>query len=196
MRNVWFISDTHFSHEFVAKTRGYDSADDHDNALVETWNKYVDPGDVVWHLGDVSITRSPARWKPWVAKLNGTKHLITGNHDGTFSGSRTAYKDLRHYLELFETVQSTARRRHNGVEYLLSHFPYEGDTAGRQVERCDQYRLRDLGVPLVHGHTHRNRVVTRSSRGTQQIHVGFDAWHRPVHVDEIGRILKRNSEIE
>jgi len=191
MANVWFTADTHFSHEFVAKTRGYVSADEHDEALVERWNSIVKPRDIVWHLGDVSITRSPARWQPWVAKLHGTKHLVSGNHDGTFPGARSAYKDMRHYLEHFETVQSTARRRYNGVEFLLSHFPYDGDTAGREVERYDQYRLRDLGVPLVHGHTHRDSVLSESHLGTPQIHVGQDATPFPAHLDEIGSYLLR-----
>src|SRR5690606_19558293 len=125
------------------------------------------------------------------AKLHGTKHLVSGNHDSTFPGARSAYKDMRPYLEHFETVQSSARRKYTCVEFLLSPFPYNRDTTCRKLESYHQSRLRDLGVPLVHGHTHRDSVLSESHLGTPQIHVGQDATPFPAHLDEIGSYLLR-----
>ena len=52
--------------------------------------------------------------------------------------------------------------------------------------RFEQWRLEDLGVPIIHGHTHRRETVTYSQRNTLQIHVGVDAWNlMPVPQDRV-----------
>lgn len=38
----------------------------------------------------------------------------------------------------------------------MSHYPYarSGDGPERESNRYGEYRLRDTGMPLIHGHTH------------------------------------------
>lgn len=83
---------------------------------------------------------------------------------------RDAHKHLRAYLEVFASVASAARRRVDGREVLLSHFPYTRD---RGTARHDQWRLPYQGLWLLHGHTHGTERVTYHQR---EIHVGLDAW--------------------
>jgi len=184
---VWFTADTHFSHELVAGLRGFDSAEEHDRHVVEVWNSMIEDGDVVWHLGDVSISGSLRRWTPWVAHLNGTRHLIAGNHDGCHPMHRNSHKMQADYLMHFDSVQTMARRRIEGREVLLSHFPYDGDHT--EDQRMTQYRLRNQGVPLLHGHTHSAEKVTFAPGSTRQVHVGWDAWKRPVSLQEVALLL-------
>lgn len=187
--NIWLTSDSHLSHEPVAGLRGFDTPAEHDEVLVERWNEYVAPKDQVWHLGDVAMGGA-ARWGEIVDRLNGTKHLIAGNHDSCHPMYRNAHTRMKHYLAHFATVASAARRRVEGQEILLSHFPYDGDTEGRPNDRHEMWRLRDVGVPLVHGHTHRDRIISHSLAGALQLHVGWDAFARPVHIDEIAYLLR------
>ncbi|WP_020662674.1 metallophosphoesterase family protein [Amycolatopsis benzoatilytica] len=166
---VYFTSDTHFDHEMVAGLRGFGAPAEHDEEIVARWNRTVSPGDEVWHLGDVGIGRL-ARSAPWLAQLNGTIHLVTGNHDAPWPGNRGAYRHQRAWLEHFETVQAFARRKIAGQQVLLSHFPFTGDHTGE--DRYTRYRLPDPGDTwLLHGHVHDEWKVNG-----RQINVGADVW--------------------
>jgi calcineurin-like phosphoesterase family protein len=174
---VWYTSDLHFGHAKVAEQRGYHSTIDHDGRIADIWNSMVRPDDIVYVLGDVALSsHSAAR----VASLNGHKRLISGNHDASHPMHRNAHTGVLKMLDAgFESVQAHGRRRSQGVEFLMSHHPYEGDHTAE--DRQVQWRLRDMGVPLVHGHVHsQDLVTTLTSIGTRQVHVGWDAWLHPV----------------
>lgn len=170
---VWFTSDTHFCHQKVAGTRGFEHTSDHDRAIVTRWNAFVRPDDIVWLLGDVGIAKSDGDILYWVSKLNGRKQLITGNHDSVHPGNRNARKHQRQWLEVFESVQPFAKASVCGNDFLMSHFPYEGDRPDR-AERGNQWRLRDEGMPLLHGHLHCQERLMSNNR--KIVHVGLDAW--------------------
>ena len=88
---------------------------------------------------------------------------------------RDAHRWQRTYLEVFDSVQPFARHVIGPAEVLLSHFPYAGDHT--EQDRHAQYRLRDEGRWLLHGHTHANN----RHHSPRQIHVGLDGWDlRPV----------------
>jgi calcineurin-like phosphoesterase family protein len=181
MSDVWYTSDLHIGHKLVAGIRGFDDPDMHDADIALWWDATVRPDDQVYVLGDISINgKQPAL--DWISDRPGTKHLIAGNHDPVHPMHRTAQKLLPLWLEVFETVQPFARRRLNGVEFLLSHFPYAsfGDGDHREGSRFDQYRLAELGMPLLHGHTHGPERAHDS-----MLHVGWDAWHMLVPQKEI-----------
>jgi calcineurin-like phosphoesterase family protein len=204
MSAVWFSSDTHFLHAMVAKLRGFTSSAEHDEMLIYRWNQVVRPDDLVWHLGDVGLG-SETLILEQAARLNGRKQLITGNHDRCWPGHRDSRKNQRRWLEVFESVQAFARARIDGREVLLSHFPYEGDHAGE--DRATQYRLRDEGMWLVHGHTHlQNRLGPNpryltvmdpvagggitTPRG-REVHAGLDAWDlRPASAAAILGVIR------
>ncbi len=209
MSRTWFTSDLHFSHKLVAQLRGFvrlagphDHVDDgtvegcpgcfgevgdteaHDATIIENWNRVVKPEDVVWVLGDVGMGHLP-RFADQLDQLWGRKHLITGNHDDPWPGNRDSFKYQRSWLERFESVQPFARKKIDGITVLLSHFPYEGDHTDE--ERCLQYRLRDYGEWLLHGHTHWKHRQWHDGR---QIHIGLDAWElAPVPMECIQEII-------
>lgn len=189
-REVWFTSDTHFGHDAIIKycDRPFQDVAHMNDALIDWWNDVVNPNDIVWHLGDVGM--GPLnRFIGCLNRLNGEKHLITGNHDEVFPGHRDSYKRQRLWFRQFESVQTFARRTIKGRTVLLSHFPYREDT--NMDGRFLQYRLPNLGHALLHGHTHStSQWVQAESYGNKCIHVGVDAWYyRPVHIDEIGELL-------
>ena len=137
MPAVFLVSDTHFGHSGVcrftrndgSKLRPWTDPDEMDEAMIEAWNERVKPNDKVYHLGDVVINRKAMKT---LARLNGDKVLIRGNHD--------IFRDDE-YREYFRELR--AYHVMNGM--ILSHIPVHSDSLGR------------FGVNI-HGHLHSNRV--------------------------------------
>ena len=196
MTTVWFTSDLHIGHLLVALDRAeragvllsWKMSQDvavawNDGLLAHNWDAVVQPGDQVWVLGDISAGSSAAQRNAleWIAARPGEKHLVAGNHDRVHPMYRDAHKWQPLYLEVFQSVQPFARRRIGGHTALLSHLPYRGDHTTE--ERYNQYRLRDEGEWLLHGHTH-SRASFLPHVHQRQLHVGVDAWHMaPVSID-------------
>lgn len=184
---VFFTADTHFKHTNVAINRGFDSWQEHDEYLSMKWFETVDPDDVVWILGDLTMGGFTYALE-LLRKLPGKKHLIAGNHDMCHPMHRNAYKFQRLYLEAFESVQVFARRRIVGKTVMLSHFPYHADHT--EPMRYLDYRLRDCGQYLLHGHTHSKNQITSPI----EIHVGMDAWDlTPVPLEIIESLIGEES---
>jgi len=143
MPSVFLVSDTHFGHlgvcrftraDGVTKLRPWNSPEEMDEAMIRAWNERVRPTDKVYHLGDAVINR---RALPTLARLNGDKVLIRGNHDIFRDDEyRQYFRELRAYHVM------------NGL--ILSHIPVHSDSLGRFG--CN-----------IHGHLHANRV--RRPRG-------------------------------
>ena len=137
MPAVWLVSDTHFGHAGVCrftradgtKLRPWDDPDEMDEHLVRVWNDRVRPKDKIYHLGDVVINRRALKT---LARLNGDKVLIRGNHD--------IFRDDE-YREYFRELR--AYHVMNGM--ILSHIPVHEASLGR------------FGVNI-HGHLHYQRV--------------------------------------
>ncbi len=143
MPSVFLVSDTHFGHtgvcrftraDGVTKLRPWDDPVEMDEAMIKAWNERVKPTDKVYHLGDVVINRKALST---LARLNGDKVLIRGNHDIFRDDEyRQYFRELRAYHVM------------NGM--ILSHIPVHAESLGR------------FGVNI-HGHLHANRV--KKARG-------------------------------
>jgi len=78
---VFFTSDTHFGHTNIIQycARPFSDVDHMNEMLIKAWNDRVQPGDIVYHLGDFSMGK-----KENVnirKRLNGKVILVKGNHD-------------------------------------------------------------------------------------------------------------------
>jgi calcineurin-like phosphoesterase family protein len=140
MYEKFYISDTHFSHDnilkFEAEKRPFDTIEEHDEELIKRWNAVVGPKDVVYHLGDVCF-KPATRLDPVMKQLNGTKHLILGNHDTL---------PMPRYLRWFDTVHSMMENKKDGV--LFSHYPCHSDQLGYRYKvnvhgHCHSYLIKD-----------------------------------------------------
>ena len=186
MSRVWYTSDLHFGHRRVSEIRGFETTEEHDQTIIDEWNNTVKKNDIVYVLGDIAVGRH--RYALDILReLPGRKHLISGNHDIVHSmHTRGQSKgEQSKWFEVFETIQTYLRRSSRGQEFLMSHFPYAeaGDGSHREGARYTQYRLPDLGMPLLHGHTHGTETIHDSQYSTDwtilknQFHVGWDAWN-------------------
>lgn len=139
MKKTWFVSDTHFGHSNIITfkdndgklVREFSTIEEHDETIVENWNKVIGPSDRVYHLGDVVINRKNLSI---LSRLNGKKKLIKGNHD-IFA--------LSDYTPFFEDI--LAYRIYPAHGLICSHIP---------VHECHLERWK----ANVHGHLHQNLI--------------------------------------
>jgi calcineurin-like phosphoesterase family protein len=171
MAGIFFVSDTHFSHQGVCvftnaqgKMRPWDRAEDMDEALVENWNKIVKPQDKVYHLGDVAMKRSAVAV---VGRCNGHKRLVRGNHD---------IESTKYYLRFFEEVYGTRVFD----DMILSHIPLHPESIKPRWTN-------------VHGHVHNN--VPPDYYGVKYLNVSIEYtdW-RPLALEEVKQRIRDNKE--
>ena len=137
MSNIFVASDHHFGHKNIltfknnddSYLRVFDSVEEMDETMVMRHNITVKPEDKTYFLGDVAMHK---KYLPILARMNGTKVLIAGNHDGE-GGDK--------YLTYFKDIRGS--HQFDGI--MLSHIPIHPESLGRW--NCN-----------VHGHLHSNRV--------------------------------------
>lgn len=198
MTTTWFTADLHLGHQKVSEIRGFADPEDHDHEILGNLYRGLSTGDSLWLLGDISSGGSAAQeaalHKIWdlAADLDLRMHLVPGNHDGIHPMHRDARRWDIAYRKVFESVQPFARRRANGHNIWLSHFPWRGGGDHTERDRYETVRLNDDGRSwLLHGHTHSVEHVDRERR---MIHVGVDAWKmRPVSLHTIIAMIEAES---
>ena len=173
-QDVFFCSDHHFGHHNIIKftrdngdkLRSFHTLDDMHEYIIQKHNSVVKPGDKVYFLGDVCITRT-ASGLEILRRLNGTKILIRGNHDEC---------KLSQYAEHFEDVRGVSHRY--GV--VMSHVPIH-------PESLDRWGFN------VHGHLHYKQVLLPNKRpDPRYINVSMEqlADYTPLSLDELNRRMQ------
>lgn len=178
-----FTSDLHLGHDFVAKLRGYDSTDAHDQAIIDAWTRTVSKKDTVYVLGDLATSRADHALDI-IESLPGRKELISGNHDGCHPMHSNAPSQQRKYFRAFDSVSSGASLKMSGQRVLLAHLPYERAREDERERKYDQWRMPDLGLRLLCGHVHDQWMLRRN-----QFNVGVDHNPAPWSESEIHKWL-------
>lgn len=195
MPEIFFTSDIHKGHKFVAGLRGFDNPQDHDDALAENWVQTVSSKDTVYVLGDLSMASTVTALEPvlaWFDGLPGIKHVRYGNHDPGHPRHSKSKKFEPLYKEVFATTGIGGEITIGKTRFVMSHFPYEddmrhiADRAG-EPDKYAAFRPVDKGHYLLHGHTHTKEIWRE---GPRELHVGLDAHGlRPVSVDAIAALV-------
>jgi calcineurin-like phosphoesterase family protein len=119
MNKIWFTSDLHFSHnnihKFCPRTRPDADIAVMNNKMVHRWNTQVQPGDVVWSLGDMFFGDEKSALDI-MRRLNGEIHLVYGNHDQTIRKSDAIQK-------CFASIHEYKEVSIDGVKICLFHYP-------------------------------------------------------------------------
>lgn len=166
MKDIWFVSDTHFFHSNIIKycDRPFADAEEMNEVMVERWNKVVKPHDHVWHLGDVAMGYGGdyhiLTW--FLSRLNGKKRLVVGNHDNLKSQALHG---------AFEKIELWRGWKDEG--FTCVHIPLPITS------------LRD-GTVCVHGHIHTNVLKDPHYINVCVEHTNY----QPVHMDEIRQTIK------
>lgn len=114
--NIWFVSDTHFSHKNIIKycNRPWDDTHQMNKDMVELWNDTVDPNDTVFHLGDFAMgNRSSV--PSILDRLHGHIIFIPGNHDHA--------KTVKLFEQKFQyDTSSIFECKVNGQRIVMCHY--------------------------------------------------------------------------
>lgn len=170
---IWFTSDLHFGHkrilkfvpnrikEFNLNIEDEDVITIHDKSLIEKWNKTISKRDTVYILGDVSFA-SVEETKKILEKLNGKKHLILGNHDGSCASLNNYFVSVTQIKEvMFKKIH------HEFLDEdmccVLCHYPLIA------------WNRRMHGSVMLHGHTHGSICDINTNSEELRVDVGFDS---------------------
>lgn len=157
---VFFTADTHFSHARIIELckRPFSSVEEMDETMVTRWNERVKPEDTVYHLGDFTLKGADVAEK-FTSRLNGTIHLIWGNHDRQVVRGMSRWDTSNPYMEIWAKPRNLT----------LCHY-------AMRVWNGSHH-----GALMLYGHSHGTL-----SGNSQSLDVGMDAWDfRPVTLDEI-----------
>lgn len=176
MADIFFVSDTHFSHSntFVKfkgpdgqPMRPFTSVEEMDETMIRRWNETVPPSAKVYHLGDVIV-----RWKDdgvikILERLNGHKRLVLGNHDNLPIGV---------YAKYFDAIYSSRLLDH----IIFTHIPVHPDTI-----------FPPKVVANVHGHLHNNAHRTpKELPCPPYLNISVELTdYRPLSFDEVRQRL-------
>ena len=110
---TWLVADTHFFHTNIGQ---YCSRPDcWQDLIIDNWNHFIQPEDVVFHLGDLALGKKEDA-ETLVPLLNGKIYLMRGNHDRR---SIAFYQNLGIML-----VKDPYRMEHvSGLRLVFSHRP-------------------------------------------------------------------------
>ena len=162
----FFTADWHFFHKQIIEycNRPFKNEKHMRNKLINNFNETVRKEDTTFVLGDAAMLGG-SQWeslKGVIRKLNGTKHLIYGNHD-EFRWQR--------YIDVgFTTVHSALWLTEDGLDIVMAHDP-------------SVYCAIKPGSILLCGHIH---TLFKSIPKQLVVNVGVDMWDfKPVTIKQI-----------
>lgn len=173
-RVQYFTADLHLRHPKLAQLRGFGSVPEHDAAVIGELATLDPDTDVLWVLGDICSggVASMESALDQLSEVPVRKHLVTGNHDPCHPMRRNAQRFFPAFAEVFASIQQSARVKIGTTGVLLSHFPYAGTADRLDRDEFAQYQLPNLGMWLLHGHTH----SPEQRSGDRLICVSLEAW--------------------
>lgn len=179
---IYFTSDQHYGHKNIIEytSRPYSSIEEMNEKLIDNFNSTVSPNDFTYHLGDFCLSK---KHLPIIKQLNGSHHLITGNHDSCYPWKGFKDKYLIPYLDAgFVSVQREMELEIDDIGLcLLNHMPYSGDS--HASDRYKEFRpiKQDKHKYLLCGHVH-----TKWKFSENMINVGVDVWdYKPISIVDL-----------
>lgn len=158
---LFFVSDIHFGHSNIIKysERPFSSVEEMDETIIANWNKKVGKNDQIYCLGDFAFGDGLNNPKKYFDRLNGSKHLVIGNHDiGKTLDLPWASKDLLKEVKF------------NNQKIVLCHY----------AMRVWHHSYR--GVWHLYGHSH----CTLPETNSLSFDAGVDGWqYAPISFDEV-----------
>jgi len=196
--NTFVTSDLHLGHgkEFLYKSRGFDSIEEHDRTLVKNWNETVSADDTVYILGDIMLkhTLEDTEFEYGLSllrRLNGKLIIIRGNHDSMDKLER--YKTCPNVIRADLDALYLNYPEVGSYHFYLSHYPC----------LVSQAKLKPVKTALINlfGHTHQKETFFtdpgvcegRFANGHPYMyHVGMDSHNmRPARLDDIIEDVRR-----
>ena len=150
----------------------------HDEWLIGRWNERIQPRDLVYHLGDFAF-RSKAQRAAIIQRLNGTIHLVRGNHDPDPDTwwKEQGFEWVRDYYVLKvhdQHIDEEDRINQYHQSIVLMHFPILS------------WENMHHGTWHLHGHSHGSLPMARGMR--YDVGVDPNNWY-PISYEEVKKIM-------
>lgn len=142
--------------------------------MMRRWNNLVRPEDTVYYIGDFAFATKD-RIRELLGYLNGTKHLIRGNHD-------------RHHSDAFW--------RSAGFATVQEHLRHVFPELGTGVYMCHYPEFWQHSGVQIHGHVHNNQgmnpLKAYKTSGQIQVNVAVEVWaYAPASITEIVALVDK-----
>lgn len=179
MSNIFFISDLHLGHANILTFKNaqggplrartlhdgdlFDNIEEHDQYVISSINAVVDPTDRLIIVGDCVMNK---KYLHKLARINGHKTLVMGNHDPL---------DITLYAGLVDKIAGALAIS----EYIVTHIPvHERQVAERFAAN-------------IHGHLHGHPVLTRfDTVDRRYFNVSVESLnYTPISLEEIKKCL-------
>lgn len=151
---IYVCSDLHLGHdkEFLWKTRGFNSVEEHDAAIIQRHNELVKPDDTVYCLGDLFFGDKEQGIEK-LQKLNGQFYVVIGNHDTNARVAeylRLMGSDENNHFKILN-VQYAYEFKYKKYHLFFTHYPTITGNPGSPFYTWN-----------IHGHTHSNSSIDES----------------------------------
>jgi len=180
MKKIHFVADLHHGHSKIVDICNRPiSREKHDEWLLkEVFNKYVQKNQEVYILGDISMAKRRDAEK-FVARMNGNKHLILGNHDKNVS-------HLGNWSEVTQIKDFTYSRFGLNIHIILCHYPIA--SWNRKIH----------GAWHLHAHSHgrfeNSGLSWDVGIDNQSNKFGVFGWCRPINLYEVVQIMNEKQK--
>lgn len=180
-KNTFFTADWHLKHKMILshcpdRKERFGAIDKMANAFIQYHNEVVKPEDEVWHVGDFCWARADQHhfYQTTMEKLNGTHHLVLGNHD---------YCKPFYYVDIgFTSVHTANMIRIGKHKVVMAHDPTVWNVVKNQ------------GVIVICGHIH---LMFKALPKQKIINCGVDAWnYRPIQFEQGLELLELHKDEE
>ena len=199
-KSIFFTSDLHLLHRNSIEFDNRPFKDVHHmtESLIKNYNSVVPENGLCYFLGDIGIGKHGDLDKI-IPRLNGTKVLIKGNHDGS---------DTSMYRMGFDVVLNKAVIYIAGEEVALTHCPLRGikredtsdmrgtdtneDYHGSSRDTHKKLSFEDHGQFCLHGHLHAPKEKNKSTlKQDRQWDIGIVGNnYRPVSYSQVEKWIQ------
>ena len=152
MSKKYYIADTHLGHEKCLEfdPRPFLSIEEHDQAIIDKWNKIVKDEDHIYVIGDFAY-RNKQPVISYVSRLKGHIHLVRGNHDKR----REQYESCFESVDDILVIEDETYRPH--CQVTLCHYWTPFGPGQRH------------GGFMLHGHTHKGKESALEEEMKEQL---------------------------
>lgn len=197
-QKVYWMTDPHLGHqrEFVWEVRGYKSADDHTNSIIDVTNSIVLPTDILFMLGDYCLNTPLPKFEEYLSRFRCQNiWMLWGNHnnphqknvyrpmvdkflkplgvDGHYEVYPLQYRNVKYLGHYYEVAV-------DGQMICMFHYPI---AVWNEIQH---------GAWCLCGHSHYNFAPSTAEDTTSKIlDVGWDGHKKPLSFEEIAAIMKK-----
>ena len=170
---VWYTSDQHWGHFNIIQHshRPFTTVEQMNEVMIQRWNEKVQPGDLVYNLGDIFYKMKQSEAYAIRERLNGDICLINGNHDKIARNMTRAFKWIRDTHFVMDEDPT--------YQFFLCHYPMRSWNGSFK------------GSANLFGHCHGNLPVDHNLR---QMDLGVDVHNfYPLSTEDVVDYLKKHN---